>query len=86
MDAAVFGIGIYHEDTKSIDFPATYENGQALPAYTNSIFDQNRFAGLCFISGKEIVISDLGTEYGNYLQKMPTPLEGDQPASLIYLR
>ncbi len=85
MDASIFGIGIYHEDTKTIDFPATFENGQVLPAYSNSIYDQNRFAGLCFISGKEIVINDLSKEYSNYLQQLPTPVEGNQPASLIYL-
>ena len=85
MDASVFGIGIYHEDTKQIDFPATYENGEALPAYSNSIYEQNRFASLCFISGKEIVMGDLETEYKNYLQHVPVPKEGKQPASLIYL-
>lgn len=85
MDASVFGIGIYHEDTKQIDFPATYENGMALPAYSNSIYEQNRFASLCFISGKEIVMGDLETEYKNYLQHVPVPKEGQQPASLIYL-
>jgi signal transduction histidine kinase len=85
MDASVFGIGIYHDDTKKIEFPATYENGQALPAYSNSIYDENRFAGLCFISGKEIVMGDLQTEYSKYLQNIPTPNAGDQPVSLIYL-
>jgi signal transduction histidine kinase len=85
MDASIFGIGIYHEATKSIDFPATYEKGHALPAYSNSIYDQNRLAGLCFTNGKEIVINDLGNEYNNYLQNIPTPIEGDQPSSLIFL-
>src|SRR5688572_3909909 len=85
MDASVFGIGIYHDDTKQIDFPATYENGVALPAYSNSIFEENRFASLCFISGKEIVMGDLETEYKKYLQHVPVPKEGEQPASLIYL-
>jgi signal transduction histidine kinase len=85
MDASVFGIGIYHDDTKQIEFPATYENGVALPAYTNSIYDENRFAGLCFISGKEIVMGDLETEYKNFLQSVPVPKQGHQPVSLIYL-
>jgi len=85
MDASVFGIGIYHDDTKRIEFPATYENGRALPAYSNSIYDENRFAGLCFISGKEIIMGNLQTEYSNYLQNMPVPSQGDQPISLIYL-
>jgi signal transduction histidine kinase len=85
MDAAVFGIGIYHDQTKTIDFPATYENGQALPAYSNSVFDQNRLGSLCFQSGKEIVINDLSQEYAGYLQQLPAPIEGKQSASLIYL-
>jgi signal transduction histidine kinase len=85
MDASVFGIGIYHDETKLIDFPATYENGIALPAYSNSIYDDNRFAGLCFISGNEIVMGDLQTEYKKYLQNVPVPKQGHQPVSLIYL-
>jgi len=85
MDASVFGIGIYHDDTKKIEFPATYENGVALPAYTNSVYEENRFASLCFISGKEIVMGDLQTEYKNYLQDVLVPKQGQQPISLIYL-
>ena len=85
MDASVFGIGIYHEDTKQIEFPATYENGLALPAYSNSIYDENRFAALCFLSGNEIVMGDLQTEYKKFLQNVPVPKQGQQPVSLIYL-
>jgi signal transduction histidine kinase len=85
MDASVFGIGIYHDETKQIDFPATYENGVALPAYRNSVYEENRFASLCFISGKEIVMGDLQTEYKNFLQDVLVPKQGQQPVSLIYL-
>ena len=85
MDASVFGIGIYHDETKRIDFPATYENGVALPAYSNSIYEENRLASLSFISGKEIVIGDLETDYKNYLQNVPVPKQGQRPVSLIYL-
>ena len=38
-----------------------------------------------FHSGKEIIIGDLNAEYQDYLQSMPTPNQGDQPVSLIYL-
>src|SRR6185503_18323733 len=85
MDASVFGIGIYNDEFKRIDFPATYENGVALPFYSNSIYDENRFAGLSFISGKEIVMGDLENEYQNFLQNIPTPKQGSQAVSLIYL-
>lgn len=85
MDASVFGIGIYHETTRSLDFPATYENGQALPPYSNSLADQNRLAAICFNSQEEIVINDVRQEYGKYLQQMPKATEGQVPTSLIYL-
>jgi len=85
MDASVFGIGIYNDELKQIDFPATYENGVALPAYSNSIYDENRFAGLSFLSGKEIVMGDLENEYQNFLQNIPVPKQGTQAISLIYL-
>ena len=85
MDASVFGIGIYNDELKRIDFPSTYENGQALPFYSNSIYDENRFAALSFLSGKEIIMGDLENDYKNYLQKVPTPKAGKQAVSLIYL-
>ena len=85
MDASIFGIGIYNDEFKRIDFPATFENGVALPAYSNSIYDENRFAGLSFLSGKEIVMGDLQAEYSKFLQELPVPKQGSQPVSLIYL-
>ncbi|MFN3996597.1 ATP-binding protein [Algoriphagus sp.] len=85
MEASVFGIGIYHEETQTLDFPATYENGEALNPYSNSIKDPNRLSALCFNTGNEIVINNLNEEYGKYLQKMPTPSKGEAPVSLIYL-
>ncbi|WP_051416681.1 ATP-binding protein [Asinibacterium sp. OR53] len=85
MDATVFGIGIFNNETKQIDFPATYENGVALPFYSNSLYDQNKFAVLCYTGGKEIVMSDLEKEYQQYLQDMPKPMHGAQPLSLLYL-
>ncbi|RZS95666.1 tetratricopeptide repeat protein [Cecembia calidifontis] len=85
MDASIFGIGIYHDAKKALDFPSTFENGQALPPYSNAVNDPNRLAAVCFTSGKEIIINDLEKDYIHFLQKIPTPIEGKNPASLIYL-
>lgn len=85
MDASIFGIGIYNESLKRIEFPATYEKGEALAFYTNSLSDKNRFAVSCFTSRKEIVMGELGKEYQDYVQHMPTPAVGEQPVSLIFL-
>ena len=85
MDATVFGIGIYNEPLNRIEFPATYENGQALPFYINEVSDPNRLAVACFNSGKEIVMGNLQNDYKAFVQHMPTPREGEQPASVIFL-
>jgi signal transduction histidine kinase len=85
MDASVFGIGIYHDDTKALQFPATYENGQALPAYSIPINQKKRFAVLCFNRKEEFIIGDLENEYKDYMQHMPNRASSNLPASLIYL-
>ena len=85
MDASVFGIGIYNDNTKTLEFPATYENGQALPAYSNSIDEENRFAVLCFNRKEEFIIGNLQKEFGDYMQHLPQAASGNLPASLIYL-
>ena len=85
MDASVFGIGIYNNALKRIEFPATYEDGQALPFYTNAIDDENRFAVICFKEGREIILGNIGEEHKAFTQEVPTPHEGKQAVSLIYL-
>ncbi len=85
MDANVFGIGIYNDTTKTIDFPATYENGAALAFYSNALDDENRFGAVCFKNGKEIIINNLNDEYKNHIQEVSTPNEGAQPVSIIFL-
>src|SRR5205814_6379932 len=47
--------------------------------------EENRFGALCFISGKEIIMGDVGEDYRNYVQSIPTPKAGSQAVSLIYL-
>lgn len=85
MDASIIGIGIYHEDKQCLDFPATYEKGEALAPYSNDIQDKSKMASVCFLNGKEILINDLSNEYHKYLQAMPTASAGEIPRSLIYL-
>ena len=85
MDAAVFGIGLYQEGSQVLEYPATYENGEVLPFYTNSLQDENRFGAVCFNTGKEINIGNLGVEYKDHIQEIATPQQGGQPESIIFL-
>jgi signal transduction histidine kinase len=85
MDASAFGIGIYNDALKRIEFPSTYEEGKPLPFYTNSLDDENRFAVKCFKEGKEIIMGNLNEDYKSFVQEVVTPHEGKQAASFIYL-
>ncbi len=85
MDANVFGIGIYNDALKRIEFPSTYENGEPLPFYTNGIDDENRYGSVCFKESKEIIINNLDQEYKDHIQEVATPHEGGQPVSIIFL-
>ena len=85
MDANIFGIGIYNDTLKQIEFPATYENGEPLPFYINSIEDEHRFGAVCFKESTEIIINNLSEEYKDHLQEVTTPDGGNQPVSVIFL-
>ena len=85
MDAAVFGIGLYNPARRSLDFPATYERGQVLPPYANGLDDANRLAVLCFTDRREISLGHLDKEHGAFTPAIPTPHQGQQAVSLIYL-
>ena len=85
MDAAVFGIGLYHEGSQVLEYPATFEHGKVLPFYTNSLQDENRFGTVCFNTGKEINIGNLDEEYKNHIQEIAKPQQGGQPESVIFL-
>ena len=85
MDANVFGIGIYNEAFKRIEFPGTYENGKPLPFYSNDIDNENRFGSVCFKEGKEIIINNIDDEFKDHIQQVETPDEGGQPVSIIFL-
>jgi signal transduction histidine kinase len=85
MDATVFGIGLYHEGSQVLEYPATFEHGKVLPFYTNSLQDENRFGAACFNTGKEVNIGNLDEEYKDHLQEIATPQQGGQPESIIFL-
>lgn len=87
MDATAFGIGIYNDIEKRIDFSGFIEKGEKLPFYYNELHDESRPAVWCFKNQKEIFINDLNKEYNNYFpgRKIPVPKAGEQSESIIYL-
>lgn len=85
MDAAIFGIGIYNSNRRRIDFPATKEKGETLPAYSNELDDESRPAAWCFNNRRELIIGDFAAEYRNFLPSRKAPIEGEDASSILYL-
>ena len=52
MDASVFGIGIYNDVLKRVEFPATYEKGEPL-SFTRILF-MTRTGLMLYVSGLEM--------------------------------
>jgi signal transduction histidine kinase/ligand-binding sensor domain-containing protein len=85
MDAAVFGIGLCDEAGERLEFPATRENGEALPPFGYALTDEFRLAVVCFQRRQEIVIEDMAREHQRYIRQYKPPVAGKPVASIIYL-
>ncbi len=85
MDASGFGLGVYNEERKTIDFEGFVEKGVILPTHYDSISDDNSLAVRCLKTKEEIIINDYKREYVHYRTKKIDTEFGDVPASIIYL-
>lgn len=87
MEATSFGVGVYNETSKSLDFRYAYESGKELPCFSHAIDDDNKMAIWCFNNRKEVFINNLSQEYANYIQTLATaPTAGKAHSeSIIYI-
>jgi len=85
MDASIFGIGIFNQQSNEIEMPATKENGKTLASFSYSLEDENRPATWCFRNQGEIFINDYTREFSKYVKKLSKAAAGDNPESMIYL-
>ncbi|HEY5691053.1 MAG TPA: two-component regulator propeller domain-containing protein [Cyclobacteriaceae bacterium] len=85
MDAAIFGVGVYNQEKRRLDFPSTKEEGVMLPPYSNHLDEEHWLSIWCFKNKKEIIISDFEKEYKKYLSSYSKPIVGKTPNSIIYI-
>ena len=85
MDATCFGIGIYNDKKKELEFKGFVENHEIMEDFSYSASDPNRLAAQCFSSEKEILINDYSIEYVNYIRGIQAPVSGKDSTSIIYL-
>jgi len=95
MDATVFGIGIFNQDEKNIEYRMSIEKGKKYQPYIRNMVDKNQFPVWCIENKKEVFINDILSEYSNYLPnidmtilssaKMEDGSLPENPNSLIYI-
>jgi len=85
MDAAIFSVGIYNDEKKRLEFPATKEEGVVLSPYSNYLDEDHWLSVWCFKNKEVIVIGEFEKEYSRYLSSYSAPLEGKAPVSLVYM-
>ncbi|MEM6297889.1 MAG: GAF domain-containing protein [Bacteroidota bacterium] len=83
MDVAVFGIGIYREESNSLVFDGSIENGVELETYSYSLTEEDSLSIQCFGKNKEILVNHLKerTSSASHLETA----SGETPKSLVYL-
>jgi len=62
MDASVFGIGIYHEEDKNIEYKLAIENGKKYKPYIRDTKDKSQLAVWCIDQKAPIFINDVNKE------------------------
>ncbi|RPI00161.1 MAG: GHKL domain-containing protein [Calditrichaeota bacterium] len=85
MDASVFGIGLYQEETEHLIFPATKEKGETLTEFSVPLSDDNELAVWCFKNQAEVIINDYGRDYIKYIKELKPAMTAENPESILYL-
>ncbi len=91
-DAPVFGVGLYHPQTRLIEYSLAVENGKRYAPYTRDMDNKNQFAVWCIENRHPILINDVQAEYSRYIQSfthdqaiLEDGSQAQPPKSMIYL-
>lgn len=85
LDAFQFAVGLYDEQTATINYRGMIEDGNRIPDFSMDAMDNTRLASWCIRNEKEIFMNDLDKEFSQYLKEKPVPLAGINPMAAIYV-
>ncbi len=83
MDAEMFGIRIYHEESQQIEYNYEIESGELDPLGILPMDDKNNYTVWCIENRSDIFINDNEIEYINYIDSFNV-LSGKAPRSLMF--
>ncbi len=87
VDFHSFGIGLYNEYTNTLDFVHAFENGNELPAFSQSLDDDSQLSVWCYRYKQDVIIGEFERDTLNYLKNLPQkPPAGHQfSESVMYV-
>ncbi len=83
MDAACFGVRIYHPERNEVEYKFEMENDERLSPMVVSMEDRDNYSVWCVSNKKEIFINDNLLEYSKYTKQIRV-VDGEMPHSLIF--
>ncbi|MCB0400542.1 MAG: tetratricopeptide repeat protein [Flavobacteriales bacterium] len=83
MDANIFGVRLYNEAKREIEYKYDYEDGYRHEGIVVSMNDEDNYSVWCIKNNQEIFINDNKNEYIRYVNKVVV-VAGEFPQSLIF--
>jgi serine phosphatase RsbU (regulator of sigma subunit) len=83
MDAACFGVRIYHRDKNMVEYKFEFENDTRYESAFVPMDDEDNYTVWCIKNKKEIFLNDNQNEYHKYTKQIKV-VSGDMPHSLIF--
>ncbi|MDW8287400.1 MAG: tetratricopeptide repeat protein, partial [Flammeovirgaceae bacterium] len=86
MNATSFGIGVYSEAKKGIEFISFMEKGEKIPYHIDYIDDKSKISVWCYENNQEVLMNNVKEDFYRYLPNAVLKATvGELVASLIYL-
>ncbi|GAB4339220.1 MAG: hypothetical protein OHK0038_18290 [Flammeovirgaceae bacterium] len=86
MDASGFGIGVYNEENKGIEFIGFMEKGERIPYHIDYLDDKSKISVWCFLNNQEVMMNNVIEDFYHYLPDAVLKVNiGDFVSSLIYV-
>lgn len=84
MDASVFGIAIYDDRARTIDYALIVEEGQRLTPFMRDVDSKKSFGAWCVRNRKEVWLNNVERQYRDYIEERSS-FSGKRASSLVYL-
>ena len=68
-DADVFGVGLYHQDTREIEYRLAMEQGKRYAPYSRSTTEASQLPVWCIEHREPVFINDVAAEYSKYIPR-----------------